>query len=125
MILFSSLNGLNSFLFMLFVGIVLGIFYEVCLFLRKVFVLKIFKVVFDVAFVFISFIVVLFAINYCAYGCIRAYLFLGLLLGFFTERVSIGFLVAKSLKFIYNYFVNKLKKFKGRHRGRRKVKKNC
>ena len=40
------------------------------------------------------------SINYCAFGEIRLYLFLGFVLGFFIERLSIGFLVAKSLKFI-------------------------
>ena len=114
---------------MFFVGLSLGVIYEICFFIRKLFPLKIFTIIFDVLFVFISFVVVLFATNFCAYGELRLYLFLGVGLGFFVERVSIGFLVAKSLNFIYNYFIikliNKLKKFKGKHRGRKKIKKDC
>lgn len=114
---------------MLFCGLVLGVIYEICLFFRKLLHFKIFTIIFDIFFVVVCFLLSLFAINYCAYGELRGYLFLGVVLGFFIERVSIGFLVAKSLDFIYNYFVikiiNKLKNIKGKHRGRRKVKKNC
>lgn len=114
---------------MFFVGLALGVVYEICFFIRKLFPFKIFTIIFDILFVFISFIVVLFAINFCAYGELRLYLFLGVFFGFFVERVSIGFLVAKSLNFIYNNFIvkliNKLKQFKGKHRGRKKVKKDC
>ena len=114
---------------MFFVGLLIGVFYEVCFFIRKVFVFKVFTIVLDIFFVAISFVAVLFAINFCCFGELRLYLFLGLLFGFFLERVSIGFLVAKTLKFIYNNFVveciHKLKKLKGKHRGRKKIKKDC
>lgn len=114
---------------MLFTGVVVGVFYEVCFFLRKIFVLNIFTIILDILFSLFSFILVLLSINYCAFGEIRLYLFLGLVLGFFIERLSIGFLVAKTLNFIYTCvivkLINKLKQLKGKQRGRKKVKKNC
>ena len=125
MILFSTLNGLNCFLLMLFCGCVVGIIYEVGFFIRKLIPLKITIFIVDAIFVVLSFIIFIFAINYCNFGYFRLFLLISFLLGFVIERVSIGFLVAKILEFIYNYFVRKiilkLKTFRGKHFGRKKT----
>lgn len=129
MILFSSLNGLNCFLLMLFCGCVVGVVYEIGYFIRKVIPLKIITIIVDAIFVFVSFIVFILAINYCNFGELRLFLLISFILGFVIERYSIGFLVAKILEFIYNYFIKKiifkLKAYKGKHFGRKKVKKDC
>lgn len=129
MILFSSLNGLNCFLLMLFCGCLVGVVYEIGYFVRKLIPIKITTILIDAIFVFLSFMVFIFAISYCNFGEFRLFLLIAFLLGFCLERVSIGFLVAKILEFIYNCFVKKiifrLKKLRGKYFGRRKVKKNC
>lgn len=114
---------------MLFCGCVVGVVYEIGYFIRKVIPLKIITIIVDAIFVFVSFIVFILAINYCNFGELRLFLLISFILGFVIERYSIGFLVAKILEFIYNYFIKKiifkLKAYKGKHFGRKKVKKDC
>lgn len=129
MILFSSLNGLNCFLLMLFCGCLIGVVYETGYFIRRLIPIKFITILVDAIFVLLSFLLFVFAINYCNFGEFRLFLLSSFLLGFVLERVSIGFLVAKILEFIYNCFVKKiifrLKKLRGKYFGRRKVKKDC
>ena len=128
MILFSTLTQLNVFLFMLYCGLLSGVLYEIMYFIRKLLHFKVFEIICDVAFVVVGALLFVFAINYSNFGQIRLFLFLSFGLGFGLERISIGFLVAKFLEFIYNKFVlkifNALKGLRRKTRGRKKVKNN-
>lgn len=128
MILFSTLTQLNVFLFMVYFGLLSGVFYEVIYFLRKTLHFKVFEILGDIVFVSSSALLFVFAINYSNFGQLRLFLFVGFVLGFVLERISIGFLVAKFLEFIYNKVVlkifNALKGLRRKTRGRKKVKNN-
>lgn len=57
-----------------------------------------------------------------ASGAIRGYMVFGFLLGFAVERLSLGFLLAKQLEFIYNWFRNLFKRFSKTKLGKRLTK---
>lgn len=102
-----SLSYNMCFCTMLYLGLILGIVYELSIFASKILKNIVFRHIFDAIFVVFAFLMFIVAINILGNGYFRVFFLLGYLLGFWLERTSIGFLVAKIFEFVYN----KIRKF--------------
>lgn len=87
----------------LYLGLLLGLMYEITSFVVSLTRgNKVIRAVLDVVIVILGFLVFTLAINSLGNGYFRVFFVLGYLLGFYLERISIGFLVAKICLFVYN-----------------------
>lgn len=106
MTLFDSIGQFYIFLWSVSFGAILGIIYEICVFFRRLFKFKLFiNIIFDSAFCAVA---IFLFIVYFSYVCdfnLRFYLFLGITLGFFCERISFGNYIAKICNIVYNAFI--------------------
>ncbi len=110
MLFSSSILG-NSCIFMIYVGLLVGIVYEICVCVRKILLSNIaITICCDIVFGIILVFAFFFGINYCNYGQFRVFLLISYLFAFWLERTTIGFLVAKLINFIYNQGRKLLKK---------------
>ena len=95
---------------MLYLGILIGVLYEITVFISKIVKSNIvFRQIFDGIVVFVAGLVFIVAINMLGNGQFRLFFVIGYLLGFWLERTSIGFLVAKICEFVYNKGIKVLK----------------
>jgi hypothetical protein len=98
---------------MLYFGILGGVLFELKDIVQMPFKTnKFLKIIIDALSCFLLSLVFLFAVNFTNYGEIRLYIIFSFLLGFLLERISIGILVAKGAKFLYNRFIMLLSKIK-------------
>jgi len=111
--LYETLKQGVIFLSMLYFGLVGGVFYEIkslCFSpLEKSTVLTI---ILDSVFFVILALLFFVAVQFTNYGEIRFFLLLSFFLGFFLERITIGSMLAKFFKVLYNKVVNVVKKLK-------------
>lgn len=87
---------------MLLVGILLGIFYGLINITNNIHENIFTRIICDIIFMItatISYIIIVEKINF---GTLRGYLFIGFLLGFKIERITLGKIFAKGLKYVYN-----------------------
>ena len=97
---------------MFWIGIVLGLIYGILNipnFIKEFVIIRIICDIIFVSFFTLSFIYLVELINL---GSIRAYLFIGYLLGFGIERTTLGKLFAKGYKKVYNLIILGSKRFK-------------
>ncbi len=87
---------------MLYLGLILGLIYEITAFICKIIKYKAIRHILDILVVFVGFLAFIVAINLLGGGKFRFFFVIGYLLGFYLERTSIGFLVAKVCLFVYN-----------------------
>jgi len=110
--LFVASTQFYIFLFMLFIGIAAGIFFECLAFINIITKQnKWVKHTTEFIFVIAFFVLYLGAINFCAYGQLRVFTVATTLLGFLIERLSIGYLVQKLCQAVYkqiNKWYNKI-----------------
>ncbi|GEM_PF-2026302 len=121
------LVGYNNFAFLVFlyVGLVVGILYEITIFVCTICKNNIvLRNVFDVLVVFLGGFAFIFALNYAAFGYFRVYHLLTFFAGFIFERASIGFLVAKSCEFVYNKVIKLFRQIRRKCLDSRKTKDN-
>lgn len=109
MTLFSAYGQFYVFMWAVSFGCITGIAYEVCAFFRRLFSFKLFiNIIFDLAFsIFTTFLFIIYFTYVCDFE-LRFFIFLGIFLGFFFERISIGNGIAKICNIVYNSF-NKIK----------------
>ena len=91
-----------SFLFMFYIGICIGILYDIFLYIRKAYNLKFVTILLDSIFGIVTTIAFIFGLQYCNYGQFRLFLVITYIFGFVLQKTTMGDLVAKSIKFIYN-----------------------
>ena len=99
----NSLDHNMCFFAMIYLGLIVGIVYEITCFICKI--AKNNKVVrsfFDVIVVFLAFVLFFLAINTLGNGYFRLFFVVGYALGIYLEKISLGFLVAKICLFVYN-----------------------
>ncbi len=94
--------------FLLFIGILIGLFYEVLnlifhLFKRNIII----RALLDTIFVFTAFIVFFASNLYCNFGEFRLYTIFVYIAGFILTRVSLGFLLANFYNLVYTKIVGK------------------
>jgi len=125
MILFSSVGQFYLFLWSVSFGCIIGIAYEICVFFRKLFKFRLFiNIIFDLA---ISALTIFLFIIYFTYICdfqLRFFIFLGIFLGFFLERISIGNYIAKICDIVYNIYCGIKLKYSGKTKKKRIIKKD-
>lgn len=109
---------LKDFLLMLLIGLLLGIFYGLLNVPTRIKPNIIFQIFIDLIFCAVAFALFLILINTINLGEFRLFLFVGYMLGFYLERISIGKLFAKGFKKVYTCLVNILKKFANSKFGR-------
>jgi len=100
-----------SALFMLYIGLVMGIMYEIILFVTKLtkhnkFVICVLDIIFALA-LCSAFI---FGVQYCNYGKFRLFLLVTYIFAFVIERTTLGDLVAKFINLIYNLVIKLINK---------------
>lgn len=101
--LFSGSILANSFVFMMYMGVCMGVLYDILKYMRLVTLKNNFiTVVCDIIFATIFVAVFLVGIQFCNYGQIRLFLILTYIVGFVIEKITIGDLVAKFIKYVYN-----------------------
>ena len=103
---------------MLGIGIIIGIVYgilNIFTTIKKNFPIQI---VADLIFSILLSFTFLVAINILNMGQFRFFLFIGYMLGFIVERITLGKLFAKGFKKVYNFLVKGFKKFFNSHIGR-------
>lgn len=114
-----------AFLVFLYIGLVVGILYEITIFVCTICKNNIvLRNVFDVLIVFLGGFAFIFTLNYAAFGYFRVYHLLTFFAGFIFERVSIGFLVAKSCEFVYNKIIKIFRQIRRKCLDSRKTKDN-
>jgi hypothetical protein len=120
--LYETLRQGVVFLFLFYFGLLGGILYEWSMMLKSPIKNKAIHIVFDVVFCALLFVVFFFAVQSANYGEIRAFLVISFFFGFFVERITIGFWLAKLTKLLYNKVVKlikPLKKLKVKLKGKR------
>ena len=123
--LFVTESNNFAFFMMLYVGIVVGLLYEISVFFCKITKNNIvLRNVFDILITIIGSFLFVFAINYANFGYFRVYLLAVFVLGFVLERVSIGFLVAKVCDFVYNKTIKLIRQIRRERNDSRKTKDN-
>ena len=103
---------LKDFSIMFGIGIVLGLIYGILNipnFIKEYVIIRIICDIIFVSFFTLSFI---YLVELIKLGSIRAYLFIGYLLGFGIERTTLGKLFAKGYKKVYNLIILGSKRFK-------------
>jgi len=111
--LYETLKHGVIFLSMLYFGLVGGVFYEIKSLCFKPLEKNAFlTIILDTVFFVILALLFFVAIQFTNYGEIRFFLFISFFLGFFLERITIGSMLAKFFKVLYNKFINVVKKFK-------------
>lgn len=98
----SSILQTQDLLIMMSLGLLLGIFYGILNIKNTIKENIITRIISDIIFVFIATITYIFSIQKINMGSLRLYLFIGYILGFFIERISLGKLFAKGYKSVYN-----------------------
>lgn len=123
--LFVTESNNFAFFMMLYVGIVIGLLYEISIFVCKITKNNlVLRNVFDILITIIGSFLFVFAINYANFGYFRVYLLAVFVLGFVLERVSIGFLVAKVCDFVYNKIIKLIRQIRRERNDSRKTKDN-
>ncbi len=123
--LFVTESNNFAFFMTLYVGIVIGLLYEISIFVCKITKNNIvLRNVFDILITIIGSFLFVFAINYANFGYFRVYLLAVFVLGFVLERVSIGFLVAKVCDFVYNKTIKLIRQIRRERNDSRKTKDN-
>ena len=124
MTLFSASGQIYILLWAISFGCASGIIYEIGTFFRRLFKFKLFiNIICDVIF---CAIVILSFILYFTYVCdfkLRIYIFLGISLGFFCERISIGNYIAKICNIVYNKCTKLKNKLITKHNAKKALKK--
>lgn len=110
--LYETLKQGIIFLTMLYFGLIGGVLYEWKTLICKPFTKKWVQVVFDIAFCILLFFIFFVAVQFTNYGEIRAFILISFFLGFYLERISIGFWLAKITKVLYNKFSKIIKHIK-------------
>ena len=111
--LYETLKHGAIFFSMIYFGLVGGVFYEMkTLFFKPLEKNKVLTTILDSVFFVILALLFFFAVQFTNYGEIRFFLFLSFFLGFFLERITIGSMLAKFFKVLYNKIVNVTKKLK-------------
>lgn len=100
---------LQDFLIIFLIGSIVGLFYGLLNIINLVKKHIAIQILTDLTFSFICFFTFLISINKINMGEIRAFLFIGYILGVIIERITIGKLFAKAYKKVYNQFVKILK----------------
>lgn len=62
-------------------------------------------IIFDIIFVLIATVVFVVGLQFCNYGQFRLFLLINYIFGFVLQKISIGDLVAKFFKLIYNLVI--------------------
>lgn len=118
--LYETLKQSVIFLSMLYFGLLGGVLYEMKTSVGQPFLKnKYITILFDIVFFIVLSLLFFFATQFTNYGEIRLYMIVSFILGFTLERISIGRVLAKSVSFLYNKTVKKLKTtklFKGKHK---------
>lgn len=123
MTLFSTAGQFYLFLWSLSFGCIIGIFYEVCVFFRRLFKFRLYiNIIFDLIFAGLTTGLFLLYFTYVCNFQIRFFIFLGIIPGFFSERISIGKLIAKICDMLYNTY-SKIKKQYIEKNNKRKLRK--
>ena len=105
MLFSSSILGYSC-LFMIYIGLCLGVIYDVSTYIRKILNNNVIAtLIFDVIFGLIATLAFVFGLQYCNYGQFRVFLLLGYVFGFVLQKITMGDLVAKFVKFIYNLVI--------------------
>lgn len=103
--LYETLFQTQIFFLLVYFGLLCGIFMElkilICHALKNN---KIVKFILDISFMLLCALVFVYAKNLACYGEFRLYLLVGFVLGVILEHISIGFLVEKFFKLMYNVF---------------------
>lgn len=121
------ISNINNFAFftLLYWGIIVGFLYEISVFVCKIIKNNlILRNFFDIVITLLGGFLFIFNINYVHFGYFRVYLLVTFLVGFVLERVSMGFLVAKSFDFVYNKTINIFRKIRRKGYDSRKTKNN-
>jgi len=106
MTLFDSIGQFHVFLWAVSFGAISGIIYEACMFFRRLFKFKLFvNIIFDSVFcAAVIFLFIIYFTHVCDFN-LRWYMFLGIILGFLTERISLGNYIAKFFDMVYNIII--------------------
>ncbi len=110
-----------SFLFMLYVGICVGVIYDTLLYIRKIYNTKLVTIFTDIIFASVLTIVFVLGLQFCNYGQFRVFLLLTYIFGFVLQKITMGDLVAKFIKFIYNLIIKIFGKRKNHDRKQTKT----
>ena len=110
-----------SFLFMLYVGICMGILYDMFWYIRKIYNTKFVTIILDIIFALVYTATFVFGLQYCNYGQFRVFLLLTNIFGFVLQKITMGDLVAKFIKFIYNLIIKIFGKRKNHDRKQTKT----
>lgn len=95
---------LNMMLVAIFIGISMGITYDVLRCIRRIIIHNLFFVSLqDFIYWFMWTLIVLDSINYFNYGELRVYIFVALLLGVFFYKGTIGWVLMKIFNYIWCY----------------------
>ena len=120
--IFSTQNQLNAFLIFIFVGIILGLFSQLLIFIFLKNHQKFFgKIIFDTIFYTFFSIFLVFLLNFFNFGKFSLTLLAGAIVGFFWLKK----LTNKSFAFLETKWYNFLKsKFKGKRNGKKSKLRN-
>ncbi|PKK95843.1 MAG: hypothetical protein CVV59_01570 [Tenericutes bacterium HGW-Tenericutes-4] len=110
--LYETLKHSVIFLSMLYFGLLGGVLYEWKTLITKPINIKWAQIVADIVFCILLFFVFFYAVQFTNYGEIRAFIVISFFLGFYLERITIGFWLAKLSKILYNKFVKVIKRIK-------------
>ncbi len=106
-----NLSDNMRFCVFIYVGLLIGIVCEIASFCVKLTKNNnVIRAFFDVLTALFGCFAMIFCINYVGNGYFRLYFLIGFAMGLWLERVSLGFLVAKSCLFVYNISI-KIKDF--------------
>lgn len=84
------------------IGVLLGIFYGVINIFNNIHENIFTRIFCDIIFMIVATLTYIIVVEKINFGSIRLYLFLGYILGFAIERISLGKLFAKGYKSVYN-----------------------
>ena len=99
-------------------GIAIGIIYDLINIPQKINKNTPLLIITDTIFSLIAFVCFWYLTNIINLGEFRLYMFLGYILGFLIQKITLGKLFAKGVQKVYNLLINNKEKFKNSKLGR-------